>query len=560
MSVRIQRHQFTDEQRQTIADILILQPKEKYQPRRNYYSRATTTKPPLKLFYVDTQSDEVIVPYTFYRGLTGKFPNAEKSFPLVPFSFHGELFDIQQPLADEAMSQLETYGTTTLNLYTGSGKTVVAAYLAAKLGMLTIVFYASTVLEPQWKSTFEQFTDVRVWVVGQDPPAEGAHIILCMDTRFSKIPTEYVKQIGTVIFDEAHEFCTPTRINCILGVQPKYIIAATATLEREDGMHKVIHAMCGTHNVKKISKKPFNVYRYLTGIDIPLEKNVQGVSDWPKYCRNLCTCEERNIMILDAVRKNPDRKILILTWRQDHVTFLHDCFVKMGISVDKMAGNKKTYNDSRVLVGTISKIGTGFDEKAACENFNGIRINMLLLVGTMKNVGLLEQVAGRCFRADFPHIVYFVDSSKISENHWRVAKKWFLSRNGKILEIKSSKMAGTGNTDNTQSAELSHFNSIVQSNINIIDISNKPNININDISNKPNINIVNNQSQPNINIVNSGKDEADPIVLGSNTQINIQPSAIYIQPQINSSKVDDKVDDATVNSQLKFLEINGYLP
>jgi superfamily II DNA or RNA helicase len=532
MSARIKRNLLTKAQLGNIARLLVMQPKQRYMPSNNFYARQNT-KEPIKLFEVDTDTDEVIVPYTFYRGISTGQPNADKRFPQVPYNFKGELYESQQSIADDAMDQLNTHGTTTLNLYTAFGKTVLGAYLASKLNMLTLVLYTSTILEPQWKNTFEQFTDVRVWIVGQAPPPEGAHVILCMDTRLSKMPKEYIDQIGTVIYDEAHEFCTPTRVSCFLGIQPRYIISATATLKREDGMHDIIQAVCGTHSVVKISKKPFNVFKYITGIDIPLQKNARNMSDWPKYCRDLCENEDRNIMILDIVRRNPSHKILILTWRKDHVDLLHKCLTKMEISVDMMAGNKKSYNDSRVLVGTISKIGTGFDEKAACDDFNGVRINMLILVGSMKSVQLLEQVAGRCFRADFPQIIFFVDDSNISENHWKVAQRWFISRNGQIFETKTERAtaleeSSKSEEDNSSDISSAHLAKIQQ---------------------KVNLTIVENPSTSNIG---NG-------VIPEHTSTSVPFNTVHTQAISVSSTTVSENASSTVNAQLSMLRIKGFI-
>src|SRR5665811_379160 len=241
MSARISRKLLTADQTKTIARLLVMQPKEKFTPGKKFYSQPAS-KLPVKAFYFDQEKDEVIVPYSFYKGLSTDKPNSNKSFPHVSFKFIKNLFDQQIQIANDALCQLDEYGTTTLNIYTGSGKTVLGAYLAAEKELLTLVLYPSSVLGPQWKNTFEEFTDARVWIVGEDLPANGAHIILCMDTRFDKLPQEYVDKIGMVIIDEAHEFCTPTRVKCFLGVQPKYIIAATATFERNDGMHQLIQA------------------------------------------------------------------------------------------------------------------------------------------------------------------------------------------------------------------------------------------------------------------------------------------------------------------------------
>jgi hypothetical protein len=42
-------------------------------------------------------------------------------------------------------------------------------------------------------------------------------------------------------------------------------------------------------------------------------------------------------------------------------------------------GQKKGYNDSHVLVGTVSKMGVGFDEANVCENFQGVKSDTLVL-------------------------------------------------------------------------------------------------------------------------------------------------------------------------------------
>ncbi|GAG77337.1 unnamed protein product, partial [marine sediment metagenome] len=190
--------------------------------------------------------------------------------------------------------------------------------------------------------------------------------------------------------------------------------------------------------IVKISEKPFNVYKYHTGVEVPIVLNRQGNSDWSKLTSMLCQDQQRNDQIVRLVSRNSTSKILILTWRhENHVIPLVQMLKDNGENVDYMAGTKKKYSDSRILIGTISKIGTGFDEKAACDDFNGIRINLLILVGSIKNVELLEQVAGRCFRADFPSIIHFVDDMKIIQNHWKEAKKWYESRNGTINEFES---------------------------------------------------------------------------------------------------------------------------
>lgn len=385
----------------------------------------------INFFYLREKEKEVVLPYAFASQVLQRKVNSNIQYPEIKYNFTKTLYEVQKDVAEEALNYLQIKGTVILNLYTAFGKTVVGAFLGATLGKLTLVLFTSVVLIEQWRNTFKEFTDGVVWVVGEEPPP-FAHIILCMNGRFGDLPKEYLKSIGTVIIDEAHDFCTPSRVECLLGTIPSYVIAMTATLERKNGMHSMIHAMCGMEVIKKISKKPFNVFKYNTGITVDIKLNRIGDPDWSALQRSIAESEERNNMALELVKLNTNYKILILTWRREHVNYMVTKLQERGETVDFMCGNKKSYSDSRILVGTIKKIGTAFDEKTACDNFNGFRLNMLILLGSMKSIALLEQVAGRVFRAEFPQIIHFVDDMKISENHWNEGQRWYKSRNGCI--------------------------------------------------------------------------------------------------------------------------------
>ena len=275
-------------------------------------------------------------------------------------------------------------------------------------------------------------------------------MILSVDGSIHKIPEEWKKAIGTIIIDEAHQFGTQARIDKLMSFQPEYIIAETATFKRDDGMEEAVKAICGMNIISKKSKKPFNVIKYKTGIKIQMPKNYKGDLVWSKYVKILCFHNERNQQILNIVSHYSSAKILILTRRTDHVDYLYN-LLKDHIPTDYMCGTKKTYNNSRVLIGTTDKIGTGFDEETLCNDFDGIRMDLLILAMTIKSDILLEQVSGRVFRAEFPWIVYLIDDNKLSENHWKVGKKWFESRNGTIIEYdaKNNNTTNTTNTTNT---------------------------------------------------------------------------------------------------------------
>ena len=63
-----------------------------------------------------------------------------------------------------------------------------------------------------------------------------------MSGRIDKIPQELLDAVGFLIIDEAHTFCTETRIKSLLRVKPRYIISCTATPDREDGLYSMIES------------------------------------------------------------------------------------------------------------------------------------------------------------------------------------------------------------------------------------------------------------------------------------------------------------------------------
>ncbi|GAH28916.1 unnamed protein product, partial [marine sediment metagenome] len=88
------------------------------------------------IVFFRTEQDLVSIPFTFARTLLKVEPNVNIPFPTVPIKFTKDLWESQRPIAGEAMKHLLEHRTTTLNVFTASGKTVVCAYLAAELSSL----------------------------------------------------------------------------------------------------------------------------------------------------------------------------------------------------------------------------------------------------------------------------------------------------------------------------------------------------------------------------------------------------------------------------------------
>jgi superfamily II DNA or RNA helicase len=453
MAVRVKLDSLTEEQKKIIRERLYFQPKKTNFAVNRFAS--AVEKDPVLFYWIDKPNNEIVLPYTFANVLLGKHINSSLTYPLSKFVFTGQLRDYQVPIAEEAMKQLMATGTTLLNLGTGLGKSALSAYLASKLDGMTLVLTNRETIQKGWYETFADNTNAGVWLVDSKMRIpEKCNVILTMDGRFEKIPLEIRKMIAVFVIDEMHLFMTASQVPVLLGVCPKYVIACTATPTRTDNMERMWHSIGGTHCVEVKNTKKFTVYKFMTGIVTELEKNKMGTVDFSKLTASLANNPLRNAFIIDLIEKNKSHKIMLLSWSKAHVTLLYDVLSSRGVKVDYLSGKKSTYVDSQVLLGTISKVSTGFDSKNVATDFDGMAISMLILAGSTKSFNLHQQSIGRAFRSDNPTIIDVVDSDKISLSHWNSRRKNYEEMNCDIFEVKMHKRDTMNNIETETNSEI----------------------------------------------------------------------------------------------------------
>lgn len=428
MSYAIVRESVTEDQAIKIRSMLCLTP----EVSGKKYGKGVVSEP--VLFY-HLKDGILHLPYLFSAQLFNIIPNQHVKYPQTDLQFKGTLREYQIPVVKEAWNQLEKFGTTTLGLYPGFGKTILGAQLASRARLLTVILVHREILADQWKKTFTDNTNAKVWIVGEKHPPSNCDVIICMETRYEAIPNEMRDMCGMLIIDEAHAFCTRSRASAILAFHPKFIIIESASLERKDGMHSMIYAVAGTHSILRQSDKPFSVYKIITNVIPERTKNRMGDVDYCKLQQSTLLDIRRNNIIIDMIKRNLNFKILVLTSLRDHAMLLYNNLNELNVSCDFLCGKKRGYVDSNVLIGTISKIGTGFDPATSCPTYDGSPFDLLFVVSSIKEDDMLIQNIGRVFRSDFPIVMHFVDNDPIYQNHWRKASKWYTKRNGSIVEF-----------------------------------------------------------------------------------------------------------------------------
>ncbi len=352
------------------------------------------------------------------------------NFTKINLDFTGKLRDYQIPVFEQSIKLLDKNNCCILGLHPGFGKTAIAARIACEYQLLTVILVPRIPIARQWVNTFEQYTTAKIWFVGENK-VDDYNVIICMDQRWSKIESSIRKQVGLLVIDEAHMFCTVGHVDALLAFQPKYIIAETATLERDDELHQMIYALTGEEGIFIETTKKFTVKKILTNTKVKRKLNYQGKTDYLKLVHDTLFNDRRNDIICNIVRHHPDHSILILTSLVDHVALLYNQ-LKDSESCEFLCGKKQDYKDSRVLIGTTHKIGTGFDQASSCRDFKGTQFNLLILVCSIKKYQMLVQNVGRVLRSDSPTIYHFVDEDAIYHNHWALCQRWYKKRNALI--------------------------------------------------------------------------------------------------------------------------------
>jgi hypothetical protein len=113
----------------------------------------------------------------------------------------------------------------------------------------------------------------------------------------------------------------------------------------------------------------------------------------------------------------------VLCKRVDHVRILRDKLRERGENVCTLVGNEQTYDkDARILIGTYSKCGVGFDH---------VKLDSLFLCSDIVD---FEQIHGRVFRkkGTIPLFIDLVDKFPTLKSHWYERKKLYEEMGGDI--------------------------------------------------------------------------------------------------------------------------------
>lgn len=353
--------------------------------------------------------------------------------------FNGTLRPQQVSVVESAKRLLEKNDCVIVKSYPGFGKTICAINIMCDLKLKCLILVNRTLIMSEWIKSIREFTTRRdaLAVTSFDPQKTDSvdHCDVCVANAINvtKRHINFWSSFDMLIVDEFHQLLTPKLIRALLFIRPLKLIGLSATPFRYDAFNACVSLFFGDESVGAELNRAHKVYVHHTKFTPNVRKTYPGAKyiDWNEVLRSLSSSEERNRLIAHIITDvyPRDRVWMILVKRIDHAHALKKIFDKSDMTATTLLGNAKTFDENaQILIGTTSKIGTGFNHK---------RIDSLLVASDVQNY--FVQFLGRCMRTPDvkPIVVDLVDDfgplKKHFYNHRRVE---YLNSGGILEELK----------------------------------------------------------------------------------------------------------------------------
>jgi len=325
-----------------------------------------------------------------------------------------------RPYQEQAIQAVLASRQGVVQAPTGSGKTVIAMALIARLPTPALIVVHTSVLFEQTAEQVRRFLGVEPGMVGQGREEVSDVTIAMVQTLMRRDLEPWRDRFGLVILDEAHHCPAETFKTVIQEFSARYRIGLSATPTRKDRLHPILFDVMGPIRfvvtprtlLRSGSIARARVIRVETGFRARYVRN-----DYADLIGRLVRNGPRNAVVIEAILKHRGRRSLVLTERVDHAHLLAKILRDRGLEAVALTGEvPREQRDSMlqqfargevsVLVSTTALVGEGFDLPA---------LDVVFLTVPHANPAKTTQILGRALR---PYegksagvIVDFVDSN-----------------------------------------------------------------------------------------------------------------------------------------------------
>jgi superfamily II DNA or RNA helicase len=290
-----------------------------------------------------------------------------------------KVFDIEKEL-------LPTGGIIQLSV--GMGKTLLAIFLAHLLKLKTLIIVNQEFLQNQWIERFKTFTTAKIGrIQGKIIDILDKDVVIGMVQSISmkEYEDDVFKQFGLVIYDEVHHYGSRVFSQALMKTACKYTIGLTATLERSDGMVKIINWFVGNTICRMERDRSYRVlvkkinFRSTDKLFVEKKRWITGSikPDHKTMVNNILGNYNRNKLIINMINnlKSRGRTIFIISEQIKHLEILKngvDELIKEAneqhiyntyyyIGQTKAGEKKMAENDGHIIFATIQLASEALD-------------------------------------------------------------------------------------------------------------------------------------------------------------------------------------------------------
>lgn len=363
----------------------------------------------------------------FYYGVRKSFTPMTHTKLKEPLKFKGKLRPEQKIVRDEALTILNENHSLILSTHVGFGKSILATYLAYKIQMKTILLMNRIDLMTQWVGVLSDFLESpKVQIVKPNDIINWDNDFFIVNA-LNMPKLGYLPEIGLVIVDEVHLIVSKILSTSFQYLTPTYLIGLSATPYRIDGMNILFDLYFGEKNkINRQLHREHIVYVVQTGFSPAIMTNPRtNKVDWNSILNQQATNVERNQLVVQIVLQYPDLRFIILCKRVEQIKLIETLLLERNIEAEYIYGDKNPdrSRQSRILIGTTQKLGTGFDAPW---------LNALIVAADLE--AYFIQYLGRVFRKrdTIPTIFDLVDKNNILKKHFQTREKTYIEHGGVI--------------------------------------------------------------------------------------------------------------------------------
>ena len=319
-----------------------------------------------------------------------------------------------RPEQNDAIKEIKKTDLSICVAPPGFGKTLIGAKIFEIRACSTIIVVNKNMLLNQWIERFVDYFGYEKKDIGYlgkgHNKLNGSIDVATMQSL--KNDPDIINNYSFVIVDECHHIPAITFEQIIKNFKGKYLLGLSATPNRKDELQPILYQQLGDISYEYKKKKTHT--NKLQIIRTQFESNADN---YATIINELCLDENRNNLIINAIKENIQRKILVLTDRIEHINVLENHFLKEGFDYISVHGslNKKEQVENMnlvksksLIIATTSYFGEGIDFP---------HLNTIMFATPISYYGRLVQYLGRIGRGNQECLaIDFLDSKNAMLN------------------------------------------------------------------------------------------------------------------------------------------------